>query len=429
MAAPAFDLVVVGRGLVGSAAAKHALLAEPSWRVALVGPSEASQPAAGVHGCHADEGRITRSLDTDGVWAELAARSMRRYEAIERESGIRFHAAVGCLAVGRADGPYLETVARVARDRRVELETVDEATLKSRWPELRLDASLFGDYDDDEGFETTTPSYGGLFEAGSAGHVSPRKLLEAQLVLFRRSGGCVIDAVVDAISDDHLTCRDGATIRAKRVLVATNAWTNFSPLLPRRVKLELTTQTTVRRRVPTGALDHLPSLIVKGGSDPFGALTAKLDACYFLPPIQYDDDACYVKIGHGTIFERPLATEDEARAWYEPTFAETRDDSYARCRLAALLTRLLDSAPTTTTSTSDDEERNVVVRCVIPKTPTKRPYLHRFSKRLACCVGCNGYAAKSSDELGRLASRLLMTDQDDYGPNIPPDAFRIVFDD
>ena len=139
-----YDLVVVGRGLVGSAAARHA--AEAGHRVAIVGPTERSQPDVGVYGCHNDEGRITRRLDVDPTWAALASRSMDRYADIEARSGIRFHDAVGCLAVGRAGGPYLAAVAATAEARRLELEALDEDQLRAKWPRLRLDCTLLQDF-------------------------------------------------------------------------------------------------------------------------------------------------------------------------------------------------------------------------------------------------------------------------------------------
>eukprot|EP00629_Pelagomonadales_sp_RCC1024_P001349 CAMPEP_0119287078 /NCGR_PEP_ID=MMETSP1329-20130426/34954_1 /TAXON_ID=114041 /ORGANISM="Genus nov. species nov., Strain RCC1024" /LENGTH=116 /DNA_ID=CAMNT_0007287833 /DNA_START=117 /DNA_END=464 /DNA_ORIENTATION=+ len=105
-----YDLIVIGRGLVGSAAAKYAAEAHHSSVVA-VGPDEASQAQLHTYGCHADEARICRRLDPDPVWACLAARSMDRYADLERRSGVKFHAATGCLAVGRAGGAYLEGVA------------------------------------------------------------------------------------------------------------------------------------------------------------------------------------------------------------------------------------------------------------------------------------------------------------------------------
>jgi len=474
------ELVVVGAGLVGAAAAKYAALRQPEARVLVVGPSEPSERATGVYGCHADEGRICRKLDVDPVWAELAARAMGRYAEIEAASGVRFHAAAGCVAVGRKDGPFLRAVAATAHSQGLQLEELDEPAMRAHWPDLRLDATLFGDEDDDDDDDddlrnagsTTTPKarvveYAGLYERGAAGHVSPRKLLRAQLTLCARHGVRHLDAVArrvtrrddgayDVAVSDNASAPDDdphQTLRARRVLVATNAWTNFHALLPRRVKLELTTQTAIRRAVRgvpdddrDDATSPWPCVIVKAGATPFGARAQpKLDACYFLPPTRYADGRAYAKIGHGTFFERPLFGPIEAREWYQldddatgddpghnlerrnghPP-RETRDDAFARCRLAALLARIVR------TPDAAFDGPNVPIRCVIPKTATKRPYLFKADDRLGACVGCNGYAAKSSDELGRLAAHMIMSDDGDdvsWGPTIPPDAFRPVFED
>mmetsp|Transcript_5553 Transcript_5553/g.23041 ORF Transcript_5553/g.23041 Transcript_5553/m.23041 type:complete len:593 (+) Transcript_5553:1040-2818(+) len=332
------------------------------------------------------------------------------------------------------------------------------------------------DDDDDDDLRnagsTTTPKarvveYAGLYERGAAGHVSPRKLLRAQLTLCARHGVRHLDAVArrvtrrddgayDVAVSDNASAPDDdphQTLRARRVLVATNAWTNFHALLPRRVKLELTTQTAIRRAVRgvpdddrDDATSPWPCVIVKAGATPFGARAQpKLDACYFLPPTRYADGRAYAKIGHGTFFERPLFGPIEAREWYQldddatgddpghnlerrnghPP-RETRDDAFARCRLAALLARIVR------TPDAAFDGPNVPIRCVIPKTATKRPYLFKADDRLGACVGCNGYAAKSSDELGRLAAHMIMSDDGDdvsWGPTIPPDAFRPVFED
>lgn len=41
-----------------------------------------------IFGAHYDEGRITRSSDTDFVWSSLAKESIARYREIEHSSGI-----------------------------------------------------------------------------------------------------------------------------------------------------------------------------------------------------------------------------------------------------------------------------------------------------------------------------------------------------
>mmetsp|Transcript_5860 Transcript_5860/g.18349 ORF Transcript_5860/g.18349 Transcript_5860/m.18349 type:complete len:443 (+) Transcript_5860:1201-2529(+) len=435
--AESFDLVVVGAGMVGSAAARHA--AEAGRKVALVGPGEPTQEAARVYGCHADEGRICRRLDVDPVWAVLAARSMDRYADVEARSGVRFHDACGCLAVGRAGGPYLEGVAATAKGRGLELEALDEAALKTRFPRLRLDATLLGDagagagdagadpFNDD----ASRPAYAGLYEPAStgAGTVSARRLVAAQHALFEKAGGVRVDGVAAACEDEAggvvVKLEGGGCVRGARALVCANASTNFRPLLPRRLKIELTTQTVRRRALAPevqAACPNLPAIIVRGGASAFGAPTAAFDSVYIVPPRDYGDGAPAYKVGHGSHFERSLADEAAFRAWYEERDVEERVDSFARCELLGVARRLFRPSFVSPAEPTD--------RCVIPKTPTHRPYVHKFSDALGCCAGCNGYAAKSSDELGRLAQEMMFSPgAPDFGPEIPADSFLPVFDE
>jgi sarcosine oxidase len=70
--------------------------------VALIGPDEPADrwTHQGVFASHYDEGRITRILDADRIWALLAQRSIARYREIEARSGIPFYHEVGHLTVG-----------------------------------------------------------------------------------------------------------------------------------------------------------------------------------------------------------------------------------------------------------------------------------------------------------------------------------------
>ena len=74
-----FDTIVVGAGLIGAAAVRHLSLShQEDQRIAIIGPEEPSgwEGHTGVFGSHYDQGRITRVLDDDLVWATLAKRSM-----------------------------------------------------------------------------------------------------------------------------------------------------------------------------------------------------------------------------------------------------------------------------------------------------------------------------------------------------------------
>lgn len=63
--------------------------------------------------------------------------------------------------------------------------------------------------------------------------------------------------------------------------------------------------------------------------------------------------------------------------------------------------------------------------CVITETPTDRPYIDRIHSQLGVAVGGNGYAAKSSDEIGRLAAAMMMKNQ--WDSSIPKEAFQVRF--
>ena len=76
------SIAVIGRGLFGSAAARH--LAVMGFAPALIGPREPDEKRThkGVFASHYDEGRITRKNATDRFWAEASIASISRYREI-----------------------------------------------------------------------------------------------------------------------------------------------------------------------------------------------------------------------------------------------------------------------------------------------------------------------------------------------------------
>lgn len=132
-----FNYIVVGRGMMGAAAARH--LAETVDGVALIGPGEPADIKShqGVFASHYDEARITRTIDGDADWALLANRSIARYADIAARSGVEFYAPVGCLMVGPqrgGDNPFVDDVREAATRLGVATELLDGESLKSRFP-------------------------------------------------------------------------------------------------------------------------------------------------------------------------------------------------------------------------------------------------------------------------------------------------------
>ena len=114
-----FKWIIVGRGMMGAAAARY--LALQGEGVAVIGPDEPKDWANhhGVFASHYDEARITRTIDSDPVWARLANRSIARYGQLAADSGINFYEEVGCLIVGPKRGghdPYVGQVEVAARE-------------------------------------------------------------------------------------------------------------------------------------------------------------------------------------------------------------------------------------------------------------------------------------------------------------------------
>lgn len=400
-----FDVAVVGRGLIGSAAARH--LAESGRTVVAIGPDEPADWTAwdGPFSSHGDEGRITRIGDADPVWSGLAARSIERYGDLEDRSGIVFHRPCGLLASTLDDAAWIAT----ARASGAWVASVDP-----EWVRNKLGVTL------PVGSTAT-------FEGPPAGLINPRRLVEAQNVLARRAGASIIGQVVESVrlgvGPDRGVEIGGpwGSVRARRLVVATGAFGHhlLEPVLDGRtlplVRRPRTVLLAEFERAPDGHPGDgaLPSLIVRQPADD------RLESIYWVPPVQYPDGRTCLKIGgslasNPTIGDGPTG-EAELIDWFHGP-GDAVEAEALRSSLEALLPdRTIRSAST--------------VPCVYTGTETGYPLIDRLDgdgsgggdARVTIAIGGNGSAAKSSDELGRLAAAL--TAQEDGGPEIgpPPD--------
>ncbi len=377
-----FDFIIVGKGMMGAAAARH--LAKSGARIALIGPDEPEDWGShrGVFSSHYDNGRITRTIDPDPVWALLARRSIERYDEIATLSGVDFYGEAGCLIAAPLPGGednYLENVI-AARDRLgVDAPFIGERALADQFPWFRFPAG-----------------YGGVFEPRNAGHINPRALVKAQVLLAERAGVTIIRSEVSSVvrvgSVVNVRTVDGVSFTGGRVLIAAGGFSIAKQLLARPLDLVVKARTVLFAEVAEDDLPRfagMPSLI--------GAALKQDESYYLLPPIRYPDGKFYIKIG-GDPSDINIDSEGDVRAWFRGDANRAAAD-----HMAGLLSRAMPSFVPAALKWSP---------CVTTFTRHGYPYIgFADSDRVAVLTGGNGAAAKSSDEIGRLGAQLMENGQ------------------
>lgn len=396
MTTTAYDYIVIGKGLMGAAAARH--LATEHRNVAVIGPDEPADRYThqGIFGSHYDEGRITRILDPDPIWARLAQHSLGRYRDIEAQSGVPFYHEVGHIMVGpepQADTDFMAQVQHVATELNVACDTLADAAIAEQFPNLAFE-----------------PGSMGMYQPHTAGHVSPRAQVRAQVAAAEKQGVTVIrdfvKQVQPAASAVAVTTASGQVVHGHNVLVATGGFSNTQALLPQPLEIDVYARTIVLFELgpdDVSRLAGMPSIIYKP-RDPAGH-------CYILPPICYPDGKYYLKIG-GYPQEHTLDGLDALQTWFRG-----KGGAEAVRHLEAKLHRVVPGlSPVAVHSDS----------CVTTSTPTGQIYADRIGDgRLGVLVGGNGSAGKSADEIGRVGA--LMISNDDWVYDIDAHHFRARF--
>ncbi|XP_021371983.1 uncharacterized protein LOC110462372 isoform X2 [Mizuhopecten yessoensis] len=316
-----YDLCVIGAGLIGSAAARHASL-QHNTRVCLIGPEEPQERSLGssreIFGAHYDEGRITRCSDPDPVWATLAQRSIDRYRELEATSGVTFYTEAGCLMAGTVQGQFMSLTRDTVTSHSIQHVFIDSELLKKRFPYLSMSNT------DEAIYETTR-----------AGYISPRALIYAQKFVAMNNQCDVINEVVCKVSRDHVDGKsymsvlteEGRTIKAQRVLLATGSYTTFKDLLCTGTEPEVTLCPLTVAKVEVSEEDakrvkQMPSILYYGHGAPdwptkYPRNASNLIGVYVLPPIKYPDGKYYIKLGNFADSVSPrLTTPAEVKAWY-----------------------------------------------------------------------------------------------------------------
>ncbi|MEQ9335466.1 FAD-dependent oxidoreductase [Thalassobaculum sp.] len=365
--------IVIGRGLIGSAAARH--LSELSDGIALLGPDEPADRAThtGVFASHYDEGRMTRVVDPDMAWAITARRSIDRYADLEARSGIGFFTESGYLGIGGPGADYIARSEAAGRELGADITRLDAAGIRSRFP-----------------FVTVPDDADGLHEGHNAGHLSPRAMVRAQTAVARLQGTEIVADHATAVravpGGVEVETAGGQTLRAERVLVAAGAFTDACRLVPVDLKLRVFGRTVVLARIDDDMAADFRGMPTMGHAE---------TGAYILPPIRYPDGNSYLKIGIGTTGDANLRSLEDLTAWFKGPGSEAN-----RRDFQAFLTDLLPPLARCRAWHTDT--------CAVAWTVTGLPYIdHVLDDRIAVAVGGNGKGAKSSDDWGWLAARMM----------------------
>jgi sarcosine oxidase len=388
-----YDVVVVGNGMFGAAATRH--LSARGARVVAVGPDEPAdwKTHDGVFSSHYDQGRITRVIDADPVWAQLAQRSIAIYPELEAKSGVTFHHRSGGVwiypqipaALGR-----MQQAEAVGRTFGAEFDRLTDEDVVSRFPFLRV-----------------PPDAITLWERGPAGHIDPRSMVRAQLAVAAKQGATVVRQTVTGYTRRNdvfeVTTDGGTRVRAAKLLIAAGAYTNH--LLHRPLAMQLKARTVLLAEIDeteARRLQGLGSTILWLADDPV------LDSVYSTPAVRYPDGKLCIKIGGSRHTPYLLETPQQFREWFQGS-----GDAEELAALRSVLLALLPGLKVTSYGAKP---------CVVAYTAHNRPYIDRLDAEEAFVVagGC-GAGAKSCDEIGRVAAGLVENGAWNY--DLPAETF------
>ena len=393
-----YDCIVVGKGLIGSAAAKYLSLFYEN--VAAIGPDEPAGDLSQsvVFSSHYDSGRVQRIIGTDAVWTKINHESAKRYTAIAAESNIKFHSGVGCLYVTPDEkDTYIKQLPELAKKFDVHYNFFEDGnSLQKSFPEYVFPSQIKA-----------------MKESSPSGHINPRLLIKAQLSIFTKHSGSVINDTVNKMThyngDFYIKTISGKNFCTKKVLLAPGAFANFFGWLPGNLSFRLKGETVLLAKVSeeeAERLSDLPSLLYEIKSE-------KLDGIYLIRPVQYPDGNYYLKMGCNLAEDKFFTGLEDIQQW----FRYGDSDSYI-ARQSAQLKKILPNISV---------EQYFTKRCIITRTKSTKPYIGKVNDDgLFVATGGNGYGAMCSDELGKIAAQVIKKGK--IPAEYPPAVFNPVYD-
>ncbi|MCM6763121.1 FAD-dependent oxidoreductase [Rathayibacter sp. ZW T2_19] len=347
------DVVVVGAGLVGAAAARS--LAERGDRVIVFERFERGHDRGSSHG----ETRIFRRGYPQDDYRALTGRAAREWARLEQESGRRLFTATG--AIDHGDAEALRAVEDAFTRDGIPVERLDAAEASRRWPGLRFETDVL------------LHPEGGRIDAAAA--------IEALLASAESHGAIVRDSAgVQSIEEREGGVRvvtDEGPLTADAVVVAGGSWTpalvgGLVEAAGRRLPPLRVTQEQPAHFTTDLPLEGWPSFVHHRGDLPviYGLATPGVG----------------VKVGeHGT---GPVVDPDRRDFRAEPE------------RLARLVAYVRDWLPGVDAASAD------AISCLYDITPTEDFVIDRVG-RVALATGFSGHGFKFGPVLGDLLADLV----------------------
>ena len=371
-----FDIDVIGRGMMGTSAAKY--LANMGASIIIIGPGEPKNRSThkGVFGSHYDSGRITRILDKDPYYAKISELSIKRFREIENISGINFYENVGLITISGIHS-FLDELKDCAKRHNLNHSVVDHKDLALTFPYLNFQEGMTG-----------------IYEQETAGYIDPRKFISAQGEIINFFGGKIIKETVTKIKENNgyysIYTDKNNHIKCEKILLATGPFANHLGLIPKFVSIKIIEHTVVFGEISYATLKTLkkmPSIIYRRTEDIFGSV-------YILPPIKYPDGRFWLKIGQsrGKIMMNP---EKNLIPWFQ-SHGDKEISEWLLSELKNILPKIKFI------STHYDS-------CVTTKSNSGYQFIDKFdSKEIYSCLVGDGQAAKSADEIGRIAAHKIL---------------------
>lgn len=375
-----YDCIIIGKGLIGSAAAKY--LKKTFEQVAIIGPDEPVHQLdkAQVFASHYDQSRVQRVIGVDPVWTLLNKQSAAQYAKLEKESGIHFHSAEGCLYVSpNGKDAYINNLPEQANQFRLPYQFFESGDL--------IHKAL-------PDFTFPTPSFG-MMEPAPSGHINPHQLIDAQLTVFKNNGGVIFNDTVMKTGYKnnlyHIQTESGLELNAKRVLVTAGAFSNFFGLLPRPLELELESETVLLAQVSkeeAKRLSKLPSLL-------YELETSEVEGIYLVQPVQYPDGQFYLKMGCNLATDISFETLEQIQKWFRYGDSDSNMEI-----LRKTLHTIMPNLQTMGYKTK---------KCIVSRTAHGHCYIGSTGQEnLFVAAGGNGYSAMCSDASGQVAAHYVI---------------------